>query len=128
MEAVYMQQPMPTNLTGVPVSIDVFDSNGNYRNIGTITSDASGMFAFTWKPDIPGQYTVIATFVGSQSYYPSSASTAFYASEPAATPSPTPIAEASMADQYILPGIIGIIVTIVIVGVVLALLMFRKKP
>jgi hypothetical protein len=44
MEYVYMQQPMPTEFTGVPVTIDVIDSNGNYRNIGSATTDASGSF------------------------------------------------------------------------------------
>ena len=40
MEAVYMQQPMPTNITGVPVTLYVLDSNNNYRSIGTTTSNA----------------------------------------------------------------------------------------
>ena len=128
MEAVYQQQQMPPNANGVPVTLNVVDSNGNYRTIGTPVSNVYGTFSFTWTPDISGDYTVIANFAGSLSYYPSSTSTAFYASEPAATASPTPIAATSMADQYILPGIIGIIVTIVIVGVVLALLMLRKRP
>jgi hypothetical protein len=119
---------MPHNVTGVPVTISVTDSNGNYRDIGTTTSNAYGAYSFTWTPDISGNYEVTATFTGSGAYYPSSAATAFYASESVATASPTPIAAVSMADQYILPGIIGIIVTIVIVGVVLALLMMRKKP
>ena len=52
MEAAYEQQPLPTNLTGVPVNIYVLDSNNNYRQIGTTTSDASGTFSYTWKPDI----------------------------------------------------------------------------
>ena len=39
---VYQQQPLPNNFTGVPVTIDVMDSNGNYRNIGTATTDATG--------------------------------------------------------------------------------------
>ena len=52
MEYVYMQQPCPTNTIGVPVSISVLDANGNYREIGTTTSDGSGMFSFTWTPDI----------------------------------------------------------------------------
>jgi len=128
METVYMQQPMANNITGVSVTLNVVDANGNYRAIGTATSNVYGTYSLTWTPDISGDYTVIATFAGSKSYYPSSTSTAFYASEPAATASPTPIAPASMADQYLLPGIIGIIVTIVIVGAVLALLMLRKKP
>ena len=45
MEYVYMQQPCPASVTGVPVSIEVLDSNGNYRQIGTTTSDGSGTFA-----------------------------------------------------------------------------------
>ena len=31
MEYVYMQQPMPANVTGVPVVLSVLDSNNNYR-------------------------------------------------------------------------------------------------
>ena len=38
MEYVYMQMPRPTNTVGVPVTIDVIDANGNYRNIGTATT------------------------------------------------------------------------------------------
>ena len=82
MEAVYMQQPMPTNITGVPVTISVLDSNGNYRPIGTTTTNALGDFSYTWKPDIPGDFTVYATFAGTQSYYGSSASAALHASAP----------------------------------------------
>src|SRR3989337_4055466 len=76
MEYVYMQKPLPTNATGVTVFIDVLDSNGNYRNIGTTTSDLSGFFSFTWDPDIPGKCTVVATFGGTKSYYGSYSETA----------------------------------------------------
>ena len=93
MEGVYQQQPMPTNITGVPVALYVLDSNNNYRSIGTTTSNALGDYSFTWTPDIQGNYTVYAIFAGTQSYYASSASTGFYASNPAATttPSATPV-------------------------------------
>ena len=80
MEAVYEQQPMPTNITGVPVTLYVLDSNNNYRSIGTTTTNADGDFGYTWHPDISGNYTVYAVFAGSQSYYGSSASTYFWAS------------------------------------------------
>jgi len=128
MESVYMQQPLPNNITGVPVTISVVDSNGNYRPIGTATSNIYGSYGLTWKPDISGDYTIIATFAGSESYYQSSTSTAFHASEPAATASPPPVAAASMADQYFIPAVAGLFVAIIVIGVVLALLMLRKKP
>jgi PQQ-like domain len=126
MEAVYQQQPMPADITGVPVTIYVLDSNNNYRSIGTTTSNAMGVFGFTWTPDIPGDFMVTAVFGGSQSYYGSTASAYFYASEaPAATPQPTQ-APASLADQYILPGIGGIIAAIAVVGA-LILIQLRRK-
>ncbi len=129
MEYVYMQQSCPNNVTGVPVSIDVLDSNGNYRNIGTTTSDGSGTFAFTWTPDIAGAYTVIATFAGSDSYYPSNAETHFTASEAAPTAQPTAAPQTNLATttdimMYIAVGVIAIIIAIAIVGV----LLLRKKP
>jgi hypothetical protein len=127
MEYVYMQQQCPTNATGVPVNISVFDSNGNYRQIGSTTSDASGVFSLTWTPDISGDYTVVASFAGSESYYPSSAETAFTATEPAPTASPAPTAAPSMADQYFVPAIAGLFVTIIVVGL-LIILVLRKRP
>jgi hypothetical protein len=72
MEYVYMQKVKPQNIAGVPVNIEVIDANNNRRTIGTTISDSSGMFTFTWNPDITGDYKVIATFAGSESYWPSS--------------------------------------------------------
>ena len=89
MEYVYQQQPAPANTTGVQVTLSVIDANNNFRTIGTTTSDALGTYAYTWTPDIPGAYAVIASFGGSNSYYGSSASTHFFASSPTATHEPT---------------------------------------
>jgi hypothetical protein len=84
------------------------------------------MFSFTWTPIISGDYTVVATFDGSNSYYGACAATSFYASEmPQATPEPTPMAQ-SLSDMYILPGIIGIIIAIVVVGAVIILMLRRR--
>ena len=128
MEYVYMQKPKPTDATGVPVTIDVIDANGNYRNIGTATSDSSGIFTFSWIPDIEGDYKVIASFAGSESYWPSFAKTSFVVDSaptpPPETPQPTP----SMADTYFLPAVSGIIVVLIVVVVLLALLLFKKRP
>jgi len=127
MEYVYMQKPLPTDVTGVEVRIEVLDANGNYREIGTTTSDASGYYSLMWTPDIPGKYTVVATFAGSESYYGSYAETSFGVDlAPEATPEPTQ-APASTADQYMLPGIGIIVAAIAVVGAVLAFLTIRKK-
>ena len=127
MSYVYQQQPMPSNFTGVPVTIDVLDSNGNYRNIGTATTTSSGTYTLAWTPDIPGNYTVIATFHGNNGYWGSYAQTAFDVMQaPTATATPIP-APASMTYTYILGSAIAIIIAIAIVGAVL-LLTLRKRP
>ena len=128
MEYVYMQQPYPADVTGVPVSIEVLDSNGNYRQIGTAISDASGTYAFTWTPDITGDFTITANFAGSEAYYPSSANAHFNAANPAPTAAPAATTAPTMADQYFLPSVAAIIIVIIIGFVVLALLMLRKRP
>jgi hypothetical protein len=128
MEYVYMQKPMPTDVTEVQVTLNVLDANGNFRQIGTTTSNTDGTYSYQWTPDIPGNYTVYASFAGSQSYWPSHAATAFAVDPAAATPAPTAAPIQSAADMYFVPAVAGIIVAIVIVGAVLALLMLRKRP
>ena len=127
MTSVYMQK-LPSNITGVPVTIDVVDSNGNYRNIGTTTSDSSGLFTFNWKPDIEGSYIVVATFRGSQSYFGTYAETSFVASA-AATTAPTSTTTAAgneTTNMYVLGIGVAIIVVVSIVGAVI-LMALRKR-
>jgi hypothetical protein len=126
MEYVYMQQNKPTDTVGVPVTISVVDSNGNYRTIGTATSDAAGHYALQWTPDVSGMYYVIATFAGSNSYYGSSVETAFAVDEAAATPTPVPTQAPSAADLYFLPATAALVVLVVIVLAMLALMMMKK--
>jgi len=128
MEYVYMQQPKPTNTTGVSVELYVLDSNGNYRTIGTTTTDTNGYYSYQWTPDISGKYTVYAVFSGTNSYYSSQATAAFAVDEAAATPTPQPTQPPTMADQYFLPSIAGILATIIAVGILLAVLMLKKRP
>ena len=127
MKYVYMQFEGPADVVGVEVVLSVLDSNDNVYEIGTVTSDANGNFGFSWQPQIPGMYTVYATFAGSKSYWPSSAQTYVTVEEaPAATPEPTPM-PASIADQYFLPMSIGTIVAIIAVLALLVLILIRKK-
>jgi hypothetical protein len=130
MQYLYMQFPRPSNATGVPVSIDTIDPNGNFIHIGDTTSDSSGTFSYRWLPpsDISGQYTIIATFAGSKSYWPSFAETSMSVDPaPASTITPTAI-PVTAVETYFLPAVAGIIFAIIIVGAVLALLMLRKRP
>ena len=129
MNYIYMQKPVPTNFTGVPVTIYVLDSNGNYRTIGTATTNSNGKYSLTWTPDIPGNYTVYATFAGTNGYWPSSDTTAFYASAAAPTSAPTATPLTGIASQTTLMyGIIAIIVVIIIIGAVQTMIMLRKRP
>jgi hypothetical protein len=128
MEYLYMQMPKPTNATGVPVTLSYIDSNNNCFIIGTTSTDINGQYSYVFTPDIPGTYTIIASFDGSNSYFSSSAQTQMTFALPAAvTSSPTP-APASMADLYFLPMSIITIVAIVVIGALLAVLMLRKRP
>ena len=126
MEYLFMQKPKPMTAKGVEVTISVVDANGNYRDIGTTTSDIDGFFSFQWKPDIEGKYTVYASFAGSEAYWPSHAVAAF-AVDPAPPPEKTPPeTQPSMTDTYVLAGIAATIAAIAIVGA-LILLSNRKK-
>jgi hypothetical protein len=122
MAYVYKQFPMPA-ATGVDVTIDVIDANGNFRNIGTATSDASGFYSLAWTPDIHGSYNVYATFAGTGGYYGSYAETAFVVDQALqATPAPTPT-PAPMTDTYLTGSTIAIIAAIAIA----VFLLLRKK-
>jgi hypothetical protein len=128
MEYKFMQQAKPTNAKGVEVSLSAIDPNGNLVSIGTTTSDIYGNYALPYTPEVPGNYQILANFAGSKSYGPSSASAYLTVEDaPSATAAPTP-APASIADQYFIPAIAGVIVAIAIVGVILALLLLRKRP
>jgi outer membrane protein assembly factor BamB len=127
MAYVYMQKPRPTNTVGVPVTLSVVDSNGNYRIIGETVSDSDGAYGLQWTPDITGKYTVYASFSGSESYWPSHAVTSFAVDAAAPTPSPTEAPAQSVSDMYFVPAVAGIIAAIVVVGLMI-ILVLRKRP
>jgi hypothetical protein len=129
MEYVYQQQPEPSNTTGVPVTLTETDVNHNTYVIGSTTTDSSGTFAYVWTPPIVGNYTIVATFAGSNSYYGSCAETHIYASSPPPTPAPTAAPPTGLASTGTVElGIAAVIIVIVIIGAVLAVLTLRKRP
>jgi hypothetical protein len=120
---VYQQKPLPNNFTGVTVTLEVLDSNNNYRSIGSATTDASGSYSLVWTPDIPGKFIVVATFAGTNGYWSSYSETAFDILEaPPASPTPTPLA-LPPTETYFAVSTIAIIIAIAIVGI----LLLRKK-
>jgi len=128
MSYVYQQQPEPTNFVGVPVTIAVTDSNGNHYTIGTATTDESGFFHLTWTPIISGNFTVYATFAGTNGYWPSNAEDEFTVMQaPVSVPAASPVSLASTQSDIIGIGI-AIIVVVIVIGAVLAILTVRKRP
>ena len=132
MEYLHMQQPIAglwgnATITGVPVSIDAIDPNGNSVHIATVTSDGySGTFSYTWTPTIAGDYTITATFMGDDSYGSSFATT--YASlveAPASSPpTATPITFDAINNTTFTIGVIAIIIAVAVATV----LILRKRP
>jgi hypothetical protein len=127
MEYLFMQQSYPADAKGVLVNLATIDPNGNYFNIGTVTSDVNGNYGIPFTPNVPGTYQILATFAGSAAYGPSSAST--YLSVAEAAPTPTTQPEIAIPDNTstIIGATVAIIIAIAIVGA-LMLLAIRRRP
>ena len=123
MEYMFHQRPIPGNATGVEVTLDTLDPNGNFVHIGTVTSDINGNYGYAFKPEVPGDYQIIATFAGSASYGPSTATTYLSVDEaPTATAPP----------EYPQPvdptwTIVGVGIVLLIAIVIVGILTLRKK-
>ena len=121
-----MQQPMPQNATGVPVMVQAMDSAGNMIDIGTVTSDAFGNFKVAFCPDKEDVYTILASFLGSDFYFASYASTGV-----AVGPAPeeiviSPYPEPEPAVDY--TAIDLVIIAAVAVAIIIGLVnLLRKK-
>jgi len=120
---VYQQKAKPANFIGVTVTLSVLDSNGNYYDIGMGTTDTNGFFSYEWTPQIPGKFTVFATFAGTNSYWPSQAETAFIVMEaPPASPEVTPAPQEPVGTYFAVST--ALIIAVIIIAV---LLLLRKK-
>ncbi|HSV48994.1 MAG TPA: PQQ-binding-like beta-propeller repeat protein [Candidatus Acidoferrales bacterium] len=122
---VYKQFNPPTNGTGVEVSINVLDSNGNYRTIGTTTTDTQGFYTYSWTPDIPGEYKVYAVFSGSKGYYGSQSESSFTVEQ---APQPTPTQQTQTALPPFELYMVALSLVFIIALAVATLLIVRKRP
>jgi len=121
----YKQFTRPTNASGVEVTLNVLDANGNFRTIGTTTSSTDGFYSFAWTPDISGAYKVYANFAGSNAYYGSQAESAFTVEEePAPIATTIPQTSTPPYDLYIIAMGVAIIIALAIA----TLLIIKKRP
>jgi len=130
---LHMQQPIGgiwnnETMIGVPVSLDAVDPNGNTIHIADVTTDGySGTFGYTWTPDIEGQYSVTATFIGDESYGCSFAQT-YVSVGPEQEPYPTPTEPKEPADNTsLLYGILVAVIVAIIAAIAAVLLVLRKR-
>jgi len=72
---VYKQRPRPDNAVGVNVKIEAVGPDMSYMTVGSTTSDSYGNYALSFKPEMEGVYTIIATFEGSGGYFGSTDTT-----------------------------------------------------
>ena len=122
MEYVYMQKPIPGDAQGVTVKLTAIDASGNTHDIGSTTTDLNGNFGKSWKPSAEGEYQIIASFEGSESYW-TSYDTSYLAVDPAPSPEqpiepeePEPEPEAPLITTEI--AIILAVVAVAVIAVV----------
>lgn len=125
MEHVHLQRDLPADVVGVPVILTALDSNGNTQDIGTATTNGYyGTFSFAWEPPIEGDYTIMATFAGDESYGSSSAATAIYVG-PRQTAAPTPEPQQAVPDYTL--AIIGVGIAMILAVAIATVLILRKR-
>lgn len=126
MEYIYLQKERPMDITGVQVSIDAFDPDGNFINLGTATSDAAGLYSFKWTPPEEGEYTVVATFMGSNSYWPSYDQTPISVGPP---PSPGGPIQPEPSPGPAITTEVAIIIAVVVIAAIVAVayLVLRRR-
>ena len=120
MEYMNMQKPQPTNAKGVPVMLQAMRSDGTVVDIATVTSDVMGHYEIKWTPPAEGTYKVLATFLGSESYWMSSAQTAVGVD--LASSSQTSTSTSAPLDLYII-----VATALIIIAIAIAVIILRRR-
>jgi outer membrane protein assembly factor BamB len=120
MNYLHQGEVKPANFTGVPVELSAVRSDGSITNIGTVQNDDTGLFSALWTPQSEGTYTIVAKFVGTNSYFASSTETAVGVSE-------APVAEPQAVDN--MPMYLAISTILIVAAIAIAaVLLLRKRP
>jgi hypothetical protein len=131
MEYLHLQNPIDglwhnKTIVGVPVTLTAIDSNGAVTDIGTTTTNGYyGTFGYTWTPPNEGQYTILASFAGDDSYGSSGAATTISVS-PAPTVAPTATVAAAVDYMPTLTGILVAVIVAIVVSVIALAVVLRK--
>jgi hypothetical protein len=111
-------------IIGVPVALTAISTDGASTDLGTVTTDGYyGTFTKTWIPDKEGDYKIIASFAGDDSYSSSSASTVISVGPTAAE---ITIPEQVLPQDYTMT-IIGVGIVVVIAVAISTVLILRKR-
>jgi len=112
---VYKQFPRPGDVNGVSVKLEAIDPNGNYVNIGTVTTDSYGFYSHSFEPEIEGIYTIMATFDGSGAYYGAFNEAAISVNSASAG---TPIEPDQATETPLITTEVAIVIAIVVAAIV----------
>ena len=132
MQYLHLQQQIDglwhnETITGVPVTLTAIGPDGTYIDIGTATTDGYyGTFSKTWTPPAEGDYKIIASFAGDDSYGSSGASTAVSVGPAPATTDTQPQAASTDYTMTIVATGIAIIIAVVI-AVAVSIMLLRKR-
>ena len=129
MEYLYMQHQIPSNVTGVPVTLTAISADGKIIDIGTTTTNGFyGTFSMPWTPTSNGQYIIVASFAGDESYGSSAASTGIIINQASASPTPTSTSNIQAIPAYTMLdlGIIAAVIIAIIIGLVNLMLLRRR--
>jgi hypothetical protein len=132
MEHIHKQLPVNglwgnETITGVPVSLTAFDAEGKYYDLGIVTTNGYyGTFSKTWEAPAEGDYEILASFAGDESYGSSAAATTINVG-----PAPEePIDNGNNPQEITVPdytyAIIGVGIAMII-AVAIAVLILRKR-
>jgi hypothetical protein len=107
------------------VTLCAISENGEVIDLGTVTTNGYyGTFAYAWTPEKEGTYTIVASFMGDESYGSSAAATAITVGPP---PAEIEIPEYPTPTDYT-PMLTALAIAVIVVAilVVYAIVSIRK--